>query len=112
MDDPSQHHTWVNPDKARYYQVHLGQDLLGDWTLLKVWGGLCSRRGGMHNIGVASYEDGLEQIREIAKRRTQHGYRPPPPRPRLDENAAMDLRSVPGDSHRNRGRQQEGQSAD
>ncbi len=76
MDVPSQHHAWVNPEKARYYQVHLGQDLLGDWALLKVWGSLGSRRGGMHNTGVASYADGLEQIWEIARRRTQHGYRP------------------------------------
>ena len=75
MADPSHHHTWVHPDKARYYQVHLGQDLLGDWTLLKVWGGLGSRRGRMHNTGVSSYDDGIEQVREIAKRRIQHGYR-------------------------------------
>lgn len=78
MDAPSQHRTWVNPEKARYYQVHLGQDLLGDWTLLKVWGGLGSRCGGMHNTGVASYGDGLEQIQKIARRRMRHGYRPPP----------------------------------
>ena len=74
MDTPSQHHAWVNPEKARYYQVHLDQDLLGDWTLLKVWGGLGSRRGRMHNTGVASYDDGIEQVREIARRRTQRGY--------------------------------------
>lgn len=49
--------------------------LLGDWTILKVWGGLGSRRGGMHNTGVASYGDGLEQIMEIAKRRVGRGYR-------------------------------------
>ncbi len=75
MDAPSQHHTWVNPEKARYYQIHLGQDLLGDWALLKVWGGLGSRRGGMHNTGIASYEDGIEQVREIAEHRTRRGYR-------------------------------------
>lgn len=39
------------------------------------WGGLDSRRGGTYNTGVASYEDGIEQIQEIAKRPIQHGYR-------------------------------------
>ena len=79
MDDSSQHHSWVNSESARYYQVHLSQDLLSDWTILKVWGGLGSRRGRMHNTGVASYDDGIEQVRKIAERRTQRGYRIVPP---------------------------------
>jgi hypothetical protein len=29
----------------------------------------------MHHTGLASYDDGIEQIREIAKRRSQRGYR-------------------------------------
>jgi hypothetical protein len=29
----------------------------------------------MHNTGIPSYDEGVEQIREIAKRRIQHGYR-------------------------------------
>lgn len=78
MEQSTQHHAWVNPDKARYFQVHLDRNLLGDWTLLKVWGGTGSHRGRMHSTGVASYEDGIEQVREIAKRRLQHGYRSVP----------------------------------
>jgi hypothetical protein len=74
MEVPPQHHAWVNPAKARYYRVHLAQDLFGDWTLLKVWGGTGSRRGGMHHTGLASYDDGIDQIEEIAKRRSQRGY--------------------------------------
>jgi hypothetical protein len=81
MDDFSQHHAWVHPAKARYYQVHLDRDLFGDWTLRKVWGGIDSSRGRMHNTGIPSHDDGVEQIREIAKRRGQRGYervsRPP-----------------------------------
>lgn len=75
MEAPPQHHTWINPTKARYYQVHLAQDLFGDWTLRKVWGGIGSRRGGMHHTGLASHEDGVEQVRAIAKRRAQRDYR-------------------------------------
>jgi hypothetical protein len=75
MEAPPQHHTWINPTKARYYQVHLAQDLFGDWTLRKVWGGIGSRRGGMRHTGLASYEDGIKQLHEIARCRDRRGYR-------------------------------------
>jgi hypothetical protein len=74
MEERAQHATWVNPAKGRYYQVHLGRDLFGDWTLLKVWGGYGSRRDRLHSSGVASYADGLAQLRAIAKRRAARGY--------------------------------------
>jgi len=66
--------SWINAEKARYYQVFLDQDLFGDWTLRKVWGGIGSRRGRMHSTGVASYEVGVELVDEIARRRAQRGY--------------------------------------
>jgi len=66
--------SWINPEKARYYQVFLDQDLFGDWTLIKVWGGIGSHRGRMHSSGVASYEAGVELVDEIARRRAQRGY--------------------------------------
>jgi cytochrome b len=81
MAEASQHHVWVHPTRARYYQVHLDRDLVGDWTLRKVWGGIGSSRGRMHSTAVPSYDEGAEQIRAIAKRRGQRGYecvsRPP-----------------------------------
>ena len=66
--------SWINPEKARYYRVFLDQDLFGDWTLIKVWGGIGSNRGRMHSTGVASYEAGIELVDEIARRRSQRGY--------------------------------------
>jgi len=39
MENASQHHTWINPEKAHYYQVHLDRELFGHWTLRIVWGG-------------------------------------------------------------------------
>jgi hypothetical protein len=75
MEERAQHATWINPAKGRYYQVHLAQDLFGDWTLLKVWGGCGSRRGRLQSSGVASYADGLAQLHAIAKRRLARGYR-------------------------------------
>ncbi len=91
MAEASQHHAWVHPAKARYYQLHLDRDLFGDWTLRKVWGGIDSSRGRMHNTGIPSYDAGIEQIREIAKRRGQRGYQRiffPPIRRSSDTGAA------------------------
>jgi hypothetical protein len=67
-------HTWINPEKARYYQIFLDQDLFGDWTLIKVWGGIGSNRGRIHSSGVASYEAGVALVDEIARRRALRGY--------------------------------------
>ena len=74
MAEVSQHHAWVHPAKTRYYQIHLDLDLFGDWTLRTVWNSIDSSQGRMHNTAVPSYDEGVEQIREIAKRRGQHGY--------------------------------------
>ena len=74
MEAPPQHRAWVNPAKARYYQVFLDRDLFGEWTLIKVWGGIGSNRNRMHSTGVAPYEAGIELVDEIARRRSQRGY--------------------------------------
>jgi hypothetical protein len=66
---------WINDAKARYYQVHLIQDLFGEWTLILVWGGLGTRRGTLRSTAVASHADGLAQLEAIGKRRRQRGYR-------------------------------------
>jgi len=65
---------WVNEEKRRYYQVHLVEDLFRQWSLIICWGALDSRRGGVRSIVVSSYDEGLERIREIDKRRKQRGY--------------------------------------
>jgi len=67
-------HSWINPEKARYYRVFLDQDLFGDWTLIKVWGGIGSNRGRMHSTGVTSYKAGVELVDDIARRRARRGY--------------------------------------
>ena len=68
---------WIHPEKGRYYQAELVQDLFGDWTLILVWGGLNSRRGQMRVVYVPSHAAGLERIEFIRKRRRQRGYQEP-----------------------------------
>ncbi|EGV29886.1 MULTISPECIES: WGR domain-containing protein [Thiorhodococcus] len=65
---------WIQPEKDRYYQAHLIEDLFGDWTLVACWGVLHSRQSQMRKTGVPSYEAGLEQLKAIDRRRRQHGY--------------------------------------
>lgn len=65
---------WIHPEKRRYYQVQLVQDLFGDWTLVACWGGLDSHRGGMQVKSAASDEAALGQVGAISKRRRLRGY--------------------------------------
>ncbi|NVZ11403.1 WGR domain-containing protein [Allochromatium humboldtianum] len=65
---------WIHPEKQRYYQVELLQDLLGDWTLVQRWGGIGSHLGGQRIVWVESPEAGLTRIKQIRDRRRQHGY--------------------------------------
>jgi hypothetical protein len=106
MGTPPQHQIWVNLAKARYYEAHLDRDLLGDWALRTAWGGLGSRRGGTYNTGVASYEDGIEQIDAIARRRARRGYEPlerPPEAPAATSQrvtTGLSVESAPGKAPR------------
>ncbi len=76
MANTATQRSWINADKARYYLVVLDRDLLGDWTLIKIWGGIDSNRRRMHSTGVASCEAGVELVDEIGRRRAQRGYVP------------------------------------
>jgi hypothetical protein len=67
---------WIQPEKARYYQAELVQDLFGEWTLVCSWGGLGTALGGLSSTGVASLEDGLLKLEAVDKLRRQHGYLP------------------------------------
>ncbi|EXJ14292.1 hypothetical protein [Imhoffiella purpurea] len=66
---------WIQPEKDRYYQAHLVEDLFGDWTLVACWGDLHSRRSQVRKTGVSSYAAGLERLKAIDRRRRQSGYR-------------------------------------
>jgi predicted DNA-binding WGR domain protein len=65
---------WVHPEKARYYQADLVEDLLGDWCVITAWGGVGSHLGQVRRRMVASQEDGVKRLAAIEKRRRQRGY--------------------------------------
>lgn len=66
---------WINAEKRRYYRASLYQDLLGDWILLRDWGALDSKLGGMKTELLSGLRDGEKKLEGIAKRRRQHHYK-------------------------------------
>jgi hypothetical protein len=68
---------WVHPEKRRYYQAFVLEDLLGDWEVVSAWGTLDSKHGGSRGSKrkvVGSREAAEAVMAEIGKRRRQRGY--------------------------------------
>lgn len=63
---------WQSAD--RYYTAMLVQDLFGQWTVFRAWGGLRSALGSALVEVVADYQAGLSALRELDKRRRARGY--------------------------------------
>ena len=66
---------WIHSKKRRYYRASVYQDLLGDWVLLRDWGALDSKLGGIKTELLTGLKDGEEKLAMIAKRRKQHHYK-------------------------------------
>lgn len=63
---------WETHD--RFYQAWLGQDLLGDWTVLQQWGGKHSGLGSQKVVCVATAIEGLQRLAVVARQREHRGY--------------------------------------
>jgi len=59
---------------TRYYEIHLHQDLWGDWVLTQVWGQRGAALGRIKNVPCTSYEDGITKLDEVRKKRKQRNY--------------------------------------
>lgn len=59
---------------ARYYHVSLVNDLLGDWVLVRRWGGRRSRRGGEKTTYMANRLMGERAYERVCAARRRHGY--------------------------------------
>lgn len=60
--------------ERRYYQADILQDLFGTWLLKRSWGGLGSRRRSSMTHVVTAYEEALQLLDEVAKKRLKRGY--------------------------------------
>jgi predicted DNA-binding WGR domain protein len=59
---------------TRYYEVHLHQDLWGDWVLTQVWGRHGTELGRIMRTPCASYEEGCERLAAVQAWRERRGY--------------------------------------
>jgi hypothetical protein len=60
---------------TRYYEVHLQQDLFGDWVLTQVWGRRGTQLGRIVHNPCISYEEGCERLAAVQGLREQRGYK-------------------------------------
>ncbi|MEN8443752.1 MAG: WGR domain-containing protein [Cyanobacteria bacterium J06555_13] len=68
---------WQRQDwrkETRFYSCALCQNLFGEWIVLRRWGRVSALKGQSLEHHCASYEEGLEILSEVAKRRSQRGY--------------------------------------
>ena len=63
---------WERKD-GRYYIADVEQDLLGDWIVVRAWGGKLNK-GRLSRTPVSTLEEGREALLEIEQRRLKHGY--------------------------------------
>lgn len=59
---------------TRHYSCELCQNLFGQWVILRRWGRVSALKGQSLEHHCASYEEGLEILSAVAKRRSQRGY--------------------------------------
>ena len=69
---PGTLYRWETHD--RFYQAWLGQDLLGDWTVLQQWGSKYTSLGSQLVAYVKTEAEGLQRLVAVARQREQHGY--------------------------------------
>lgn len=65
---------WEHPDKCRYYEVRLVQDLWGDSVLQSCWGRIGPALGRQVAKPVADQAECQAMLAGIARRRDLHGY--------------------------------------
>lgn len=53
----------------RYYSISVQRDLFGEVVIVRAWGGIDNRRGG-----IASEPLDRERLRKLYKERLAHGY--------------------------------------
>lgn len=59
---------------SRYYMACVQQDLLGDWTVQKIWGSKITKAGSRATEIVESYDAGQTRLTEIDHIRSRRGY--------------------------------------
>lgn len=72
--DAWQRRRWHNA--SRYYEVHIHQDLWGNWLLTRIWGRTGTAAGNHKQEPVADREEALGRLAAVAACRRRRGYLP------------------------------------
>jgi predicted DNA-binding WGR domain protein len=59
---------------TRHYSAELRQNLFGQWVVLRRWGRVTAVKGQSLEHLCRSYEEGLEILSTVEKRRARRGY--------------------------------------
>ncbi|CAL1242001.1 WGR domain-containing protein [Candidatus Methylocalor cossyra] len=59
---------------TRYYEVQVEPDLWGTWVLTRLWGRRGTALGQIRRMPCGSYDEALEQVAAVTRRRAQRGY--------------------------------------
>lgn len=65
---------WENHTSKRYYMIMIEQDIFDQWVLIRVWGGIQKKLGGMKVSVLENKDQGIEMIKNISIRRKKRGY--------------------------------------
>lgn len=66
-------HYWTRKD-GRYFAAFIEKDLLDDWTVVKVWGGLGWSQSQSMIVQCEDRQACMQYVATIAKVRAAHGY--------------------------------------
>ena len=69
--------SWQRQDwrkNSRYYSCELRQNLFGQWVILRRWGRVSASKGQSLEHFCESYDEGLQALSAITKRREKRGY--------------------------------------
>lgn len=70
--EPSLFSRWERD--TRYYELHLRQDLWGDWMLTRVWGRRGTALGQIRHEHYSDYYEAASQYTRYLKQRGRRGY--------------------------------------
>lgn len=68
------HYYWLNIKKSRYYKIIIQKDMLNDWILTCVWGGINSRLGNYSHLKIDNENEAKIHIDKMMKHRRKRGY--------------------------------------
>jgi predicted DNA-binding WGR domain protein len=66
--------TLRNYNQGRYYKLILGKDLLNDWLVTRVWGGLNSRLGNFKHDSFLCLGKALKHNKKLCRNKAMRGY--------------------------------------